>query len=204
MDCPPIPRTWLLAPLPKKPEKRPVGRPSKKTRLDDDTNVSTTDVTSNDHTLQTAQIRTTPSTLQSPATKKRGVYKRYSIQKRKCVLEKASVIGFNAAARLYNIPPSTLKTWKKYTFDSARLTKAGRRIGSGRNISYPREMDEQILAWVLEQRDLKLPVTIDAIRIYALQLVRPVQPDFKASKGWCQQFMQRHDLVLRSKTCLQI
>ena len=56
--------------------------------------------------------------------------------------------------------------------------------------------------WVLENRDLQLPITIPLFQAKALAIVKTDNPNFKASSGWAYRFMKRHSLVLRSKTSM--
>ena len=75
----------------------------------------------------------------------------------------------------------------------------GRQAGAGRKVTYGNELDLEILQWVLEMRDLQLPVTTDSLSAYAHKFVSEKIPelDFKASRGWAHKFMLRHNLSLR-------
>ena len=53
-------------------------------------------------------------------------------------------------------------------------------------MSYPREVDEEILEWVLVRRDCHLPVGTELLKAKALKLIKPHNPQFKASNGWLQ------------------
>ena len=73
--------------------------------------------------------------------------------------------------------------------------------GQGRKISDATEIDEQLLAWLLERRETShIAVSTQMIHLKAMSLIRPVNPGFKASSGWLTKFMMRLNLVLRSKT----
>lgn len=74
--------------------------------------------------------------------------------------------------------------------------------GSGRNLSYPKETDEEILEWVLVRHDAHLPVSRELIKTKARQLIKTTNSNFKASSGWLEKFMIRHSLSLRSKTSI--
>ena len=63
------------------------------------------------------------------------------------------------------------------------------------------ENDEQILKWILEQRDLHVPVSRESVQEYARKLCGS-EAEFKASTGWLDKFMKRHNLSLRCKTSL--
>ena len=76
------------------------------------------------------------------------------------------------------------------------------RAGSGQQLPYPKEVDEEILEWVLVRRDAHLPVSRTLIKVKARHLVRPHNSDFVASSGWLEKFMIRHGLSLRCKTSI--
>ncbi len=58
-----------------------------------------------------------------------------------------------------------------------------RGAGSGRNLSYPREVDEQLLEWILVRRDSHLPVGTEIIKAKACQLIKPHNAGFVGSVG---------------------
>ena len=64
--------------------------------------------------------------------------------------------------------------------------------------------DKEILGWVLAQRDLNLSMSVESIQAYARQVVNSKRPEAKfiASRNWAVHFMNRHSLVLRSKTSI--
>ena len=73
--------------------------------------------------------------------------------------------------------------------------------GQGRKLSYSKELEEKLVAWILEKRETDcVPISSQLIRCKALSLIRPVNPSFKASDGWVRKFMKRNDLVLRCRT----
>ena len=74
--------------------------------------------------------------------------------------------------------------------------------GSGRKITYPQEDEDAIVQWVLEQRDLHLPVSVQSIMNKASELISKKNPSFLASRGWAQKFMRRNNLVIRMKTTM--
>ena len=67
---------------------------------------------------------------------------------------------------------------------------------------YGEELDLAIMQWVLEMRDLQLPISCEALRVHARKLVGDKAPDvaFQASRGWLQKFLRRHNFTLRMKT----
>lgn len=59
-----------------------------------------------------------------------------------------------------------------------------------------------MVAWVLEQRDLHLAVTIQHIIDQAILTIQPSTPSFQGTRGWVQKFMRRNNLSLRAKTSI--
>ena len=67
-------------------------------------------------------------------------------------------------------------------------------------MSYPVELEDQLIKWILFLRDLNFPVSILALQEKAKNLIQPGNPEFKASFGWIEKFFNRHKLSLRSPT----
>lgn len=65
-------------------------------------------------------------------------------------------------------------------------------FGSGRPLSYPQHLDEELVEWVLYQRDLQRPVSNLMLKAKAKVIIGSSYPSFKASAGWAQKFMRRH------------
>ena len=79
------------------------------------------------------------------------------------------------ASKCYGVPRSTIYYWKdidkvpKEKFKKLAKKMKGKHLksGSGRPVSYPSELDDEVLSWVLKQRDLHLPVTRQDIQLMA-------------------------------------
>ena len=54
--------------------------------------------------------------------------------------------------------------------------------------------------WLLELRDLHVPVSILTLQEKAKRVVRPHNPTFDASRGWVEKFFARHRVSLLSQT----
>ena len=74
--------------------------------------------------------------------------------------------------------------------------------GSGRPLSYPTEIDDEILEWILVRRDSHLPVSREMTKIKGRQLIRAHNPLFTGSSSWLQNFLIWHGLSLRSRTSI--
>ena len=53
-----------------------------------------------------------------------------------------------------------------------------------RPLAYSKTVDDAILSWILDMRDLHLPVSCQDGRNKAAELITPQNYTFKASAGW--------------------
>ena len=95
------------------------------------------------------------------------------------------------AARHFGIPRTTIRGWKgldKQPVDRTRkkshAKKGKNKAGAGRPLSYNEDIDMELCQWILEMRDLHLPVQRKHVQRKAMALIQPTQPSFKASAGW--------------------
>lgn len=151
---------------------------------------------------------TTPTTPRTPTTaaveSKRGRYKSYSVNDRKKIVEDARLYGIRRTAELYKISASTVSSWMKINFDDVQPSdrRGARAPGGGQKTLIGSDNDEAILQWILQQRDLHIPVSRQAIQEQARLILGDSFGDFKASAGWLNRFLIRHNLSLRSRTSL--
>lgn len=59
------------------------------------------------------------------------------------------------------------------------------------------------MQWILESRDLQLPIQSKTIQRKVMALIQPTNPEFRESDGWLQKFMTRNSLSLRRHTSTQ-
>ena len=83
---------------------------------------------------------------------------------------------------------------------AVKLIDKGNRSGAGRPITYPLEVENDLIRWILELRDLHVPVSVLALQEKAKGVVQPHNPDFNATRGWVAKFFQRNRLSLHSRT----
>lgn len=60
--------------------------------------------------------------------------------------------GSRAAARRYSVHHKNAQRWLKEDLDKVRVSKRSKRQnkkGGGRKLSYPKEVDDEILQWIL-------------------------------------------------------
>jgi hypothetical protein len=95
------------------------------------------------------------------------------------------------AARHFGVHRRNAGHWLKENLDAMKGRKKRKNNkGLGHKLSYPVELDEQFLQWVLEKRDLQLAVTIEMLKLRARQIITPMSPSFKASDGLAQKFFR--------------
>ena len=108
----------------------------------------------------------------------------------------------------YKLPRTTIFSWETQLHKQNKEIKSKKErgvhlcTGSGRALSYPKVVDEELVEWVLCRRDSHLPVSSELIKAKAKSLIKAHNPQFKASKGWLEKFMIRHSLSLRSRTSI--
>ena len=76
----------------------------------------------------------------------------------------------------------------------------------GKKAAWP-ELEVDLLSWIMEKRNNRLPILPSLVRLKALELAKHEKyqiPEghFNAGNHWCQNFMKRNDLSLRQKTTL--
>ena len=117
-------------------------------------------------------------------------------------LHYSTTINFRETARASNLNESTVRGIIK------TCPVAGKKIipkrqnfpGAGRPLSYPVELEYELIKWVLVLLDLNFPVSILALQENAQNLIQPGNPEFKGSPGCIEKFFNRHKLSLRSRT----
>ena len=125
----------------------------------------------------------------------------YTVAKKQQVVKYAKEHSVYQASKHFNISPGTIGPWMKIDF-SKENTVVFRVAGSGRKLSYPMEKEEELVAWVLEQRDLHLAVSVQHVIDQARLTIQPSTPSFQGTRGWIQKFMRRNNLSLRTKTSI--
>ena len=75
----------------------------------------------------------------------------------------------------------------------------GNRSGAGRPLTYPKEAENELVAWVLQLLDVHMSVSVLALQEKAKKVIRPHSPPFGASRAWVE-FFARHRLSLRNCT----
>ena len=142
--------------------------------------------------------RATDSTTGVPR-KHRGTY---TAKKRMEIREYIAATGVSVrrASVEFNIPKSTIQDIKS----STAMPPKGKvhKKGAGRPLSYSLEKEQTLVSWIVEIRDLYLPVSIAEVKQKAKEIIGEENPSFKASSGWTQKFFKRNQFTLHAKTSL--
>ena len=194
----PLPISWRPPP-PKRPKRGP-GRPRKKcppvtvtVTIDDSDKESHSDPDESKGTESSMEkSETTELEVERTASAKRL----YNTKQKRIIVAYAKQHSFAAATQKFSVPRSTIGRWMIDGYFERDTTKRGVKKGAGRPLT---EIDEQLLIWVLENRDLHLSISIPLLQAKALELIGAGNPEFKASSGWTYKFLKRHSLVLHVK-----
>ena len=127
--------------------------------------------------------------------------KRYT-KKRKLEIREHYMLTQNyaATAKEFGINESTVRTIVKASTQNGKLNDKGNLSGSDRPLTYPLEVEKDILSWLLELRNLHVPVSIMTLQEKVKRVARPHNPTFNASRGWVEMFFATHRLSLLSRT----
>lgn len=108
--------------------------------------------------------------------------------------------NYVTTAKAFNVNESTIRNIVKTSPRNVKLTNKGNRLGAGRPLTYPIEIENDLVCWILKLKDLHVPVSVLALQEKGKSLICPHNPTFTASRGWVQKFFARHRLSLRSRT----
>ena len=122
----------------------------------------------------------------------RGVYRSYSLRQKIEIVRFARQNSEAAASRKYGVSRSTIYGWRDIDKEGKHTKK-----GAGRPLTYSQCIDDELLSWILHQRDLQVTVRRLDIQLKAKALIGSDLPQFKASSGWVDKFMCRHSLSIR-------
>ena len=132
-------------------------------------------------------------------TNKKRIHRMYSMKQKKKVAYYARHHGICKASRHFGVHHKNVQRWVKNQVSSIKNPrKRAKGKGQGRKISYPQDLEDKSVAWILEKREAEfVTVSTQMIRLKALSLIKDTNPKFKASDGWVRKFLKRNDLVLQ-------
>ena len=92
------------------------------------------------------------------------------------VVQRLATTTAKALSKKYTALRTTILSWEKQVNAKDRKVAGSHRgvhlrSGSGRTLSYPKEVDEELLEWILSRRDCHLPVGTELIRAKAKVLI---------------------------------
>ncbi|XP_057304495.1 uncharacterized protein LOC130641631 [Hydractinia symbiolongicarpus] len=131
--------------------------------------------------------------------------KRFTQKKKAEIRLHYSVSGsFANTARAFDINESTVRgiVNTRPLPDNKKLSSKCNLPGAGRPLTYPAELEDQLLKWVFVLRDLHFPVSVISFQEKAKHVVQPHNPSFIAIRGWAHKFFKRHNLSLRARTSI--
>jgi len=112
-------------------------------------------------------------------------------------------VAAHYVCRMLGIANSTFAGWTKLVQQKgpelqalSANKKRANVSGQGRPLSYPRDKDEQIARWVKEKQQMGICVSPSDLSKQATYVISQENPNFTASSGWQQKFLQRHNIQL--------
>jgi hypothetical protein len=137
------------------------------------------------HTILPSSSTTVSIPAASDTTGTRSaVYKSYTLVKKLEVLQYVAKTSETEASRHFGISRTTIQGWKgldQQPRNKSTIGKKGKnKGGAGRPITYGEEVDMALYQWVLEMRDLNLPVHDIQIKRKATEMIKTSHPLFKA------------------------
>jgi len=108
-------------------------------------------------------------------------------------------LNYAATARAFNINESTVRNIVKtplFSSDDSTMNAhhKGAGSGAGRPLSYPLEIESELVEWIRAFIDTRQPIPVMLLRQKAKQIIRPYNPSFTASRGWVGKFFSRNQL----------
>ncbi len=160
-------------------QRRPVGRPKKPTTTQQPLEPVNVSPGGEDDSEAPRTGSGNEEDVTSASKRKRGSYKSYSLQKKMEVMKEFEDPNAQVGeiARRYGVPRTTIISWKSELSRKTRqvpINSKGLHLksGSGRFLSYPVEVDEQLAEWILSRRDCHLPVGRELVKAKGTALIK--------------------------------
>ncbi|GFV08977.1 pogo transposable element with KRAB domain [Trichonephila clavipes] len=116
------------------------------------------------------------------------------------VVEKAEKDGNSEAGLYFEVDEKAVRNWRKQK-DVLKSTKRKRSNWHGK-VKWP-ALEENLLRWVLDQRNAGSSISTVKIRLRAKSMAEEMQiTDFKGGINWVYRFMRRKNLRVRSRTTM--
>jgi len=119
------------------------------------------------------------------------------------IVKYTEVHGNRAASREFDgVSECNVRLWRKLK-DRLQSLLRSKMAERGRSADHP-QLECKLLKWVTDRRQQGAGVSIAEVRVKALMIAKtmPNMEAFKASRGWGDRFMKRHDLSIRRRTTI--
>lgn len=127
----------------------------------------------------------------------------YSIAFKLEVVKYALEHGNRAAARRFGPPPTEkmIREWRKQKVDLMNANKSKKTLRSC-SPKWPK-LEEHVKTWIINHRKNGITVSTKMILMEARKLAIDMSiADFSGTTSWCERFMKRNDLCMRTKTTI--
>ena len=89
-----------------------------------------------------------------------------------------------------------MRNFVKSTIRDVKLSDKDNHPDAGRALTYPKDIENELVAWIVQLLDLHASVSMLSLQEKAKNVIRPQNSTFSASKGWVEKFFSRHQLSL--------
>ena len=100
--------------------------------------------------------------------------------------------NYAETAKTFSLNESTVRNIAKFTIRDIKLSDKGNHSGAGRPLTYPKDVEDELVAWILQLLDLHIATSVLSIQEKAKKVIRPHNPTLSASKGWVKKFFSRN------------
>ena len=125
---------------------------------------------------------------------------KYTIKEKLYFLQLAKEKGKLYVSNTFGITENVLETGKKIEVELQHQNNFNkwRLEGGGRKSQVPKEIEEHIASWILQNRKLGLVIKCNNIVIYAKKLSPELnEKTNNAVKCWCKRFLKKYNFTLR-------
>ena len=107
--------------------------------------------------------------------------------------------NFDKTAKSFCFNESIVRKIVKSTLcNDVKPSEKSNPSGAGRLLTYPKEAENELVAWVLQLLDVHMPVSVLALQGKAKKVIRPHSPSFGASRGWVEKFFADTDYLFET------
>ena len=100
--------------------------------------------------------------------------------------------NYAETAKTFSLNESTVRKIAKSTIRDLKLSDKGNHTGAGRPLTYPKDVEDESVAWILQLLDLHIATSVLIIQEKAKKVIRPHNSTFSASKGWVEKLFSRN------------